>query len=59
MSALPVSWMAAGFNFAYLIAWRPGFQRGFVRAVAFLILWLGMFALVHYDPGLVLYWWFD
>ncbi len=58
MSALPASWMAAGFNL-YLIAGRPGLKRSVLRVAMLLILWLGMFALIHYDPWLVLDWWLD
>jgi hypothetical protein len=46
-------------NVLHLVMNRPGAMRSLVRLVLLVVLWVGIFALLHWDPGRVMYWWLD
>lgn len=59
MGFVPAGCGAAALNSLYVVNHR---LRGYrlVMLIAILVtLWLGMFILLRWDPGLVLYWWLD
>ena len=56
---LPVGCAAAVLNVLYIIEHRVRGVRLFWRVVLLGILWPGTFMLLRWDPGRVIYWWFD
>ena len=55
----PAGCVAVVLNTLYAINHRVRGSRLLVRVAVIAALWLGTFALLRWDPGLVLFWWFD
>jgi hypothetical protein len=56
---LPAGFAALALNTLYAAGHRLRGIRLVARIVLVVSLWLGTFLLLRWDPGLVLYWWFD
>ena len=56
---VPAGCGALALNTLYLVGHRLRGHRLLMRIAVVGALWLGTFLLLRWDPGLVLYWWFD
>ena len=56
---MPAGAAALALNTLHVARHRIRESRLFVRIGVVAALWLGTFALLRWDPGLVVYWWLD
>jgi hypothetical protein len=58
-SSILAALTAVCLNVAEIFVNRPPIAGGLIRVNAIVLSWSALFLLLHFDPGAVLYWWFD
>lgn len=59
VSALPAAVVAFALNVVHVMVNRRSWKRTALRLVVIVVSWVALFALFRWDPGRVVYWWFD
>lgn len=59
VGAMPAALLAFVLNVVEIGINRPTVTRGASRIIVVIVSWVALFALFRWDPGAVLYWWFD
>ena len=59
MGAVPAGLLEFVLNVVEIAVNRPTLVRGVARMAVVIVSWVALFVLLRWDPGAVLYWWFD